>query len=112
MAKSCNINDYEIEMSDLLYEWRGLPVPFNVVFDPPVTVVFFSDGSKQVVKCREGDQFNEELGLAIAISRRMLNGNGSQFVRLLKNATRRLPREKKTKKTNNANENDTVIGTD
>lgn len=73
------------------------PTPTKVVFDNPVTVVFFSDGSKQVVKIREEDEFNEELGLAMALARKALKGNGSQFVRLLTDATRRVSVEKRKK---------------
>ena len=39
----------------------------RVIFNDPATIVFWGDGSKTVVKCRKGDKFNKETGLAMAI---------------------------------------------
>ena len=39
----------------------------RVIFNEPATIVFWGDGSKTVVKCRKGDKFNKETGLALAI---------------------------------------------
>lgn len=79
-------------MEDFLYV-SDFPSPVRVIFDNPVTVVYFSDGSKQVVKLMNGDTFNEEIGLAMALSKKLLKGNGSEFHRLLEGAQRRPPRE-------------------
>lgn len=43
----------------------------KVIFNPPATIVFWKDGSKTVVKA-QGDVFNPETGLAMAISRHYL----------------------------------------
>lgn len=43
----------------------------KVIFNAPATVVFWKDGSKTVVKA-QGDDFNPETGLAMAISRHYL----------------------------------------
>lgn len=37
----------------------------NVIFAPPATIVYWSDGSKTVVKCSEKDVFDPEKGLAM-----------------------------------------------
>ena len=49
----------------------------NVIFNDPATVVFWSDGTKTVVKCCEDDIFDEEKGLAMAVLKK-LSGNSSE----------------------------------
>ena len=44
----------------------------RVIFNDPATIVFFSDGTKSVVKCQKGDKYSKEAGLSLAISKRML----------------------------------------
>ena len=48
----------------------------KVIFNDPATIVFWADGSKTVVKCQEGDVFDKEKGLAMAISKRALGDKG------------------------------------
>ena len=45
----------------------------DVIFNPPATIVFWSDGSKTIVKCMEGDTFDKETGLAMAICKRIFS---------------------------------------
>ena len=40
----------------------------NVIFNPPATVVYWTDGTKTVVKCNENDIFDPEKGLALAVA--------------------------------------------
>ena len=42
----------------------------KVIFNPPATVVYWTDGSKTVVKCNAKDNFDPEKGLAMAIAKR------------------------------------------
>ena len=51
----------------------------NVIFNDPATIVFWSDGTKTVVKKQEGDSFDPEKGLAMAISKKMLGNKGCYF---------------------------------
>ena len=51
----------------------------NVIFNPPATIVFWTDNSKTVVKAQEGDIFDPEKGLAMAISKRALGNQGNYF---------------------------------
>ena len=48
----------------------------KVIFNDPATIVIWADGSKTVVKCQEGDIFDKEKGLAVAISKRALGDKG------------------------------------
>lgn len=49
----------------------------NVIFNDPATIVFWTDGTKTVVKCQDGDEFNPETGLAMAISKKALGNKGN-----------------------------------
>ncbi len=51
----------------------------NVIFNDPATIVFWSDGTKTVVKCQEGDEFDKEKGLAMAISKKSFGNKGNYF---------------------------------
>ena len=43
----------------------------KVIFNNPATIVFWKDGTKTVVKCQDGDKFDEEKGLAMAICKKV-----------------------------------------
>ena len=51
----------------------------DVIFAPPATIVYWSDGSKTVVKCSEKDVFAPEKGLAMAVAKRCGGNNGSYY---------------------------------
>ena len=63
----------------------------NVIFNEPATIVFWEDGSKTVVKCQDGDIYDPEKGLAMAISKKAL-GNKGNYCNVLK---KWLPEEEK-----------------
>lgn len=43
----------------------------RVLFNGPATIVFFKDGTKSVAKCRAGDVFDHEKGIAMAVMRKI-----------------------------------------
>lgn len=49
----------------------------NVIFNDPCTIVFWSDGDKTIVKCN-GEDFDKEKGLAMAIAKKFLGTNKSK----------------------------------
>ncbi len=51
----------------------------KVIFNNPATIVFWSDGKKTVVKCADDEAFDEEKGLAMAISKRVLGNQGNYY---------------------------------
>ena len=55
-----------------------LPEIKNVKFDGPATIVFWADGTKTVVKCQDGDDYSEEVGLAMCIIKKVF-GNKSKY---------------------------------
>ena len=56
---------------------RFIPAIKNVIFNEPATIVFWEDGSKTVVKCQDGDIYDPEKGLAMAISKKALGNQGN-----------------------------------
>lgn len=51
----------------------SIPSIKNVIFSPPATVIMWGDGTKTVVKCREGETYDPEVGLAMCLCKRMLS---------------------------------------
>ncbi len=47
----------------------------RILYSPPATVVFWSDGTKTVAKCAPHERFDREKGLAIACAKKLL-GDG------------------------------------
>ena len=66
----------------------------NVIFNPPATIVFWEDGTKTVVKCKN-EKFDPEKGLAMAFSKKML-GNKGNYYEVFK---KWLPKEEKNEST-------------
>ena len=55
----------------------SVPAIKKVIFNYPATIVLWSDGSKTVVKCQDGDIYDPEKGLAMAISKKALGNKGN-----------------------------------
>ena len=49
----------------------------DVIFNPPATIVKWSDGTKTVVKCGEHDVYDPEKGLAMAIVKKTMGNQGN-----------------------------------
>lgn len=56
----------------------------KVIFNNPATIVFWNDGSKTVVKCGEGETFDEEKGFAIACTKKMFGNNHIYYGKMQK----------------------------
>lgn len=54
----------------------------KVIFNPPATVVYWSDCTKTVVKCSEKDVFDPEKGLAMAIAKRCAGNTGAYYAEI------------------------------
>ena len=50
----------------------------KVVFNCPATIVYWTDGTKTVVKV-DGEEFDPEKGLAMAIAKKHLGNKGNYF---------------------------------
>ena len=71
---------FDMKFNGFLYLY---PKPEKVVFHDPATVVYWSDGTKTVVKCGPHDTFDPEKGLAMAIAKKHF-GNGNEFHKTFK----------------------------
>lgn len=77
----------QTELNNTFYEYLrkafGFPPRYieikKVIFNNPATIVFWSDGKKTVVKCADNETFDEEKGLAMAISKRVLGNMGNYY---------------------------------
>ena len=65
---------------------KGLITPKikNLIFNPPATIVFWTDGTKTVVKCQNHEEFDPEKGLAMAFFKKMHGNKGHYFEEIKK----------------------------
>lgn len=63
----------------------------KVIFNKPATIVYWTDGTKTVVKCGEKEVFDPEKGLAMAFAKKALGNKGSYYNVFKKN----IPEEEK-----------------
>lgn len=57
----------------------------QVIFNDKTTIVFWNDHTKTVVKCKEGDTFSKEAGIALCFMKKML-GNKGNYNKVLREA--------------------------
>ena len=82
---------HEVTPDFIINELDLLHLVDHVIINPPATIVFWKDGTKTVVTCKEEDQFDEEKGLAMAITKKVLGNKFSysdKFDTILKKAKR------------------------
>ena len=70
LIKTFNINLNKLEPVKV-------PRIVDVIHNDPATIVFWGDGTKTVVKCQDGDIYDPEKGLAMAISKKALGNQGN-----------------------------------
>ena len=51
----------------------------KVIFNEPATIVFWGDDTKTVVKTQNGEAYDPEKGLAMAIAKKALGNKGNYF---------------------------------
>lgn len=51
----------------------------KVIFNPPATIVFWSDGTKTVVKAQNDEPFDPEKGITMAITKKFFGNKGKYF---------------------------------
>lgn len=58
----------------------------QVIFNPPATVVLWTDGTKTVVKCDPEDTFNETTGVALCYMKKALGNTSRELNKALRKA--------------------------
>lgn len=66
------------EHSNIMLRNKSVEIT-KVIFNNPATIVFWDDGTKTVVKCEKDEAFDEEKGLAMAISKKILGNKGNYY---------------------------------
>lgn len=78
-----NIFEAFAELTEQLLGITGQSKPASpivrVVFHEPATIIFWTDGTKTVVKAQNNEPFDPEKGIAMAIAKRALGNTGSYF---------------------------------
>lgn len=69
----------------------------DVIFNDPATIVLWSDGTKTVVKCRDGEEFDPEKGLALALAKKAM-GNKYNYYDVFKKYVGKYNKKKLNKK--------------
>jgi hypothetical protein len=64
------------------YEGENIPEVRRVIWNKNACIVMWADGTKTVVKCQEGDQWNNEVGLMAAFSKKLF-GNDNTFNKVI-----------------------------
>lgn len=67
----------------------------EIIFNDPATIVKWSDGSESIVQARDGEKFDPEKGLAMAISKRALGNDHDYYITFLKALKKYQKNEKK-----------------
>lgn len=61
-----------------------LPFIKQVIFHDPATIVYWADGTRTVVKCQDGDIYDPEKGLAMAICKKALGNKDNYYCEVFK----------------------------
>lgn len=71
-------NGKTLYIAQMLNSIYGAPLTIEkVIFNPPATIVLWSDGTKTVVKAQGGDEYDPEKGLAMAICKKVMGNKGN-----------------------------------
>lgn len=60
------------------FERDNKPKIKRVIFNDPATIIMWTDGTKSVVKCQNGEPFDAEKGFVLAYLKKLL-GNKNEF---------------------------------
>lgn len=66
--------------------------PTRVIYNPPYTICYFSDGSKEIAKCMEGDAFVKDVGVMVCVMHKIFR-NKSEFHRIVESGYMQPPKE-------------------
>ena len=56
----------------------------DVIFNDPATIVFWTDGTKTVVKAQDGEPYDPEKGFAMAVTKKHFGNEGNYFTEVRK----------------------------
>ena len=56
--------------------------PVRIIYNNPVTICYFADGTKRTATCRGTDQYNKEFGVSVCVIKKIFR-RYSNFLKLL-----------------------------
>lgn len=80
-----------------IFEYNGISLPEieDVIFNDPATIIFWKDGTKTVVKTQNGEAYDPEKGMAMAISKKVLGNDYGYYETFARHIGRYEKRKKK-----------------
>ena len=57
------------------YNFTSFPEVKKIIFNDPATIILWADGTKTVVKCSEGDEYDPEKGIAFCYMKKIFGNN-------------------------------------
>lgn len=70
---------YKVEYTEYSKQQKKCDYIVKVIFNDPATIVLWSNGEKTVVKCGDGETFDPEKGLAMAIVKYVYGNKGNYY---------------------------------
>ena len=70
---------YKVEYTEYSKQPKKGGYIVKVIFNDPATIVLWSNGEKTVVKCGDGEIFDPEKGLAMAIVKYVYGNKGNYY---------------------------------
>lgn len=84
---------YDVPHRSGKYPWgMNIPEIKKVIFNDPATIVIWADGTKTVVKTQNGEEYDPEKGLAMAITKKAL-GNKRDYYHTVKHWTKKYKKQ-------------------
>lgn len=66
-------------MATLNNQNNAIPGIKKVIFNNPATIIFWTDGTKTVVKAQGKEKYDKEKGIAMAIAKKALGNEGNYY---------------------------------
>lgn len=64
-------------LANISFSLKTNPDIKKVIFNDPATIVYWSDNTRTVVKCQDGDTYSKEQGLAMCIAKKYFGNKGN-----------------------------------
>lgn len=75
--------NYSLVLASPFFAQSKNPKIKRAIFNNPATIVYWTDGTKTVVKCSDGDTYSKESGLAMCFMKKM-HGNDNGYHKVFK----------------------------
>jgi hypothetical protein len=79
-----DFRNYASNIQHVNYHTFIIPEIKDIVFNPPATIVFWTDNTKTVVKCQNDEEFDPEKGITMAFFKKMHGNKGHYFEEIKK----------------------------